>query len=101
VLHTSLCPSSVYLTNAPCEGDGFVQRLDSALVSEYEDIFIKVKEWGAFEMSDIERNGLRQFVGGTVPDFVAKFERELHSKAGLAPEVRRFLDHSFDADGPM
>ncbi len=61
------------------EGDEFV---DSALVREYEDIFIKVKEWGAFESSDIERNNLRMYVDGTVSDFVAKFERELQSKTG-------------------
>ena len=30
--------------------------LDSAFVKKYEDIFIKVKEWGVFHHSDIERN---------------------------------------------
>ena len=84
--------------NALPEGD---KPVDSGLVREYEDIFIKVKQWGTFESSDIERNGLRIYVDGTVPDFVAEFERELHRKAGLAPEVCCFLDYSFDADGSM
>ena len=95
----SLFPSSRYLTNALPEGD-----VDSALVREYEDIFIKVNNWGTFEDSDIEQNGLRQYVeyvDGTVPDFVAEFERELDSKPGLAPDVSCFLDHSFDADWSM
>jgi len=66
--------------------------LDSGLVREYEDIFIKVKQWGAFESSDIERNGLRIYVDGTVPDFVAEFERELHRKAGLTPYARSVFE---------
>ena len=37
--------------------------------------------------------------GGVTPDFVKKFERELHSKPGLAPDVCYFFDYSFDADG--
>lgn len=71
------------------------------LVTEYEDIFIKVKEWGTFESSDIERNGI-QICGddGTpVPDFVTEFERELDIKPGLAPDVCCFLYYyPFDAD---
>ena len=55
---------------------------------------------GAFEDSDIERNGLREYVG-TVPDFVAEFERKLNGKPVLAADVRCFLDHSSDADGSM
>ncbi|KAF8490351.1 hypothetical protein F5888DRAFT_1129431 [Russula emetica] len=34
-----------------------------------------------------------------VPDFVLKFERDLHGKPGVAPDVCCFLDYSFDADG--
>lgn len=81
--------------NALHEGNGF---LDSALVREYEDIFIKVKEWRNFESSDIERNGIHICGdGGTpVPEFVAKLERELHSKVGLEPDVCCFFDY-FDA----
>ncbi len=61
-----------------------------------------MKEWGAFESSDIERNGIHRCDDGTpVPDFVTKFEQELDSKAGLAPDVCRFLDYSFDADRSM
>jgi hypothetical protein len=61
-----------------------------------------VKEWGAFESSDIERNGIHRCDGGTpVPDFVTKFEQELDSKPGLAPDVRCSLDYSSDADGSM
>jgi len=32
---------------------------DSDLVKAYKDIFIKVKKWGSFEISDIELNGVR------------------------------------------
>ena len=73
---------------------------DSALVREYEDIFIKVKEWGAFGSSDIERNGIHICSDDEtpVPDFVAKLERELHSKVGLEPDVCCFLNYSFDAE---
>jgi hypothetical protein len=71
------------------------------LVRNYEDIFIKVKEWGAFEGSDIEGNGLREYGGGTVPDFVADFERELDGKPRLASDVCCFLDYSFDTDESM
>jgi hypothetical protein len=97
VLHTSLCPSSGYLTNAPPEGD---KAVDSGLVRDYGNILIKVKEWGVFEDSDIERNGIRMCSNNRtpVPDFVAKFERNLDSKPGLAPDVCCFLDYSFDAD---
>jgi hypothetical protein len=59
-----------------------------------------VKRCGAFESSDIERNGLHAYVG-TVPDFVAEFQRKLDGKPGLAPDVCCFLDHSADADRPM
>lgn len=77
------------------EGD-----IDSALIREYKDIFIKVNDWGTFKDSDIKRNGLRKHVD--CPDFAAEFERELDSKPGLALDVCCcFLDHSFDADGSM
>ena len=90
------CPGSGYLTNALPEGDGLT------LVREYEDIiFIKAKDWGAFEstdhsvrywnFSDIEQNGLQLLVDGTVQDFVAEFERESDSKPGLAPNVCCFF----------
>jgi hypothetical protein len=95
VLHTTLSPSLGYLTNAPPEGVG------ASLVKEYKDILIKVGEWGAFEASDIKRNDLDIFFHGTVPDFVAKFERELDRKPGLAPDVCCLLDHTFDADRSM
>jgi hypothetical protein len=99
VLHTFLCPISGYLTNTLPEGD---KLLDSAHVKEYEDIFIKVNGLGAFESSDIERNGIHVSYNRTlVPDFVAKFEQELDSKPGLAPDVCCFLDYSFDADGSV
>jgi len=63
--------------------------LDSALVKEYEDIFIRVKMWRAFGFSDIERNKIHKFQ--TVPDFVAKFEHQLDKKPGVAPNVCYFL----------
>ena len=70
-------------------------------VKAYEDTFIKVKEWGLFESSDIERNGIRMSRRNRtpVPGFVARFERELDSKPGLALDVCCFLDFPFDADG--
>jgi hypothetical protein len=92
-----LCPSSGY-PNPLLEGG---KPPDSDFVREYEDFFIKVKQWGAFEGSDIEGNGLRSNVHGTVPDFVVEFERELDDKPGLDPDVCRFLDYSSDADGSM
>ena len=84
--------SSGYLTSLLPEGNKSV---------EYKDIFINVKRWGAFEGSDVERNGLKIYVNGTVPDFVAEFERRLDEKPGLAPDVCCSLDHSFDADALM
>jgi hypothetical protein len=92
----SLFPTSGYLTNALSKDD---RPVNLQFVQDYEDIFIKVKEWGAFERSDIDRNGLRIYVDGTVPDFVAKFKQELDSKPGLDPDVCCFLDYCFDADG--
>jgi len=71
-------------------------------VKEYENIFIKVKEWDAFDDSDIERNGLREHrdVDGTpAPEFVSEFEQKLDRKPGLATDVCCFLDYSFDVDG--
>jgi len=76
------------------------QTVDSALLEEYEDIFIKVKEWGAFNKSDMDKNGLCTF-DEEVPDFVAEFERELDRKPGLPSDVSCFLDHSADADELM
>lgn len=72
-------------------------------VKAYEDTFINVKEWGVFESSDIERNGIRMSRRNkaTVPGFVAEFERELDSKPGLALDVCRFFDYPFDADGSV
>ena len=93
---TSLCPSSGYLTNALHEGD---RPVNSDFGGEYQDIFINVKDWGAFDASDISRNGLRIYVDGVVPDFVAKFEVELDSKPRLAPDVCCFLGYSFDTNG--
>lgn len=82
--HTSFCPSSGYLTNALPEGD---KSVDWGVVREYEDFFIKAKRWGAFEGSDIDGNSLGRNVDGTVPDFVAEFERKLDGKPGLAPDM--------------
>jgi hypothetical protein len=71
-------------------------------VKEYENIFIKVKEWDAFDDSDIERNGLREHRDWTpAPEFVSEFEQELDRKPGLATDVCCFLDYSFDVDGSM
>jgi hypothetical protein len=82
------------------EGD---KPVDSDFIGEYEDIFIKVKEWGTFVESDIQRNGIYMCSedGAPVPDFVTDLERELDSKRGLAADVCCFLGYSFDADGSM
>jgi hypothetical protein len=84
VLHTLFCPSSGNPTNPFLEGD---RPVDSDLVREYADIFVRVEGWGGFESSDVEGNDLGRYVNGTVPDFVAEFERKLDGKPGLAPDV--------------
>ena len=76
--------SSAYLMNALPEDD---RSIDSGLVREYEDIFIRVKQWGAFEDSDIVRNDLCEDGSQQKPDFVAELERKLDSEPGLAPDV--------------
>jgi hypothetical protein len=74
------------------------KSVDLNFVKEYERIFIKVKEWGAFDDSDIQRNGLCSHRRRTqTPEFVAEFERKLVSKPCPAPDVCCFLDYSFDA----
>ena len=92
-----LCPKPGYLMNLLPEDD---RPVDTALVREYNSIFIKVNEWGEFEDSDIALNGVREYVT-QVPDFVAASQRKLDSKPGLAREVCFFLGHSSDADEPM
>jgi hypothetical protein len=66
--------------------------LDSNLLEEYNDFFIEVTKWGAFESSDIELSNVWEAT--SVPDFVAEFEGKLDNKPGLAPDVRCFLDLS-------
>ena len=76
--------------NALLEGIG---PISSALVTEYEDIFIKVEDWGTFRSSDIRRNGLYLYAPeDPVPDFVTERERELDREPGVAADVCRFLD---------
>jgi hypothetical protein len=82
---TSLCPSSGYLTNTLRKAT----ILDSDLVIQYKDIFIKVKEWGVFQHSDLECNDIHTCE--EVPPFVAEFEQKLDKKPGVAPEVCYFL----------
>ncbi len=55
-------------------------------LQEYKDIFLKVKNWGKLEESDIERNQIEeaQYVM-TIPNFVATFERKLVRKPRLPP----------------
>lgn len=81
------------------EGD---RSVGLGFVRDYEDIFIKVKKWGAFEVTDMWWNisGERERYT-PVPDFVANLEQELDSKPGLDSDVCCFLDHSFYADEPM
>jgi len=87
---------SEYLTNALPEGD---QVLNSALVKDYEDIFISVNRFGTFESSDFDLSRISEYDDETpVPDYVAESERELRRKPGLATDVCYFLDYSFHAD---
>ena len=65
--------------------------LDSAFVKKYEDIFIKVNEWGIFQNSDIELNDICDALTIT-PNFVTEFERMLDRKPGLRLDVGCFLD---------
>jgi len=86
------------VTNVRPEGFGPIP-VDSDLVDEYKDTFVKVKDWGGFDEFDIDRNELLAVESHLrVPDFVAEFERELDSEPGLAPDVCCFLDYTFDAD---
>ena len=90
---------SGYLTNALPEGDEY---LDSALIKYYEDIFISVGQFGAFESSDLDLSYISRYHDATpVPDFVAESERDLQRKSGLATDVCYFLDYSFHADRSM
>ena len=58
-----------------------------------------MKQWGAFEASDIRRNGLDIYVNGTVPNFVAEFEQELDSKlAQLVSDTIDVVGHSTTND---
>jgi hypothetical protein len=68
---------------------------DVVSLQAYKDIFLKLKTWGMFEHSDIERNRI-QDAGNltTIPDFVRAFERKLARKPRLHHDVRCFLDLS-------
>ena len=83
-----ICPSSSYLTTTLPEGamQG-IHRADD--LQDYQDIFVKVGEWGKFERSDIERNNIldAQDNGIGAPTFVRTFEGMLERK----PRVRSFV----------
>jgi len=64
---------------------GVEEIRNSTLVKKYEELFISVKTWGAFEYSDIKLNKIHSFQ--TVPGFVTEFEQELDKKPGVAPDV--------------
>ena len=69
-----------------------IGRVDD--LQDYEDIFIKVKNW-SFELSDITRNQIRSVDElMEIPDFVKLFEQELVRKPRLHPDVRCFFDLS-------
>jgi len=62
------------VTNVRPEGFGPIP-VDSDLVDEYKDTFVKVKDWGGFDEFDIDRNELLAVESHLrVPDFVAEFE---------------------------
>lgn len=63
-----------YLTN---EGDTFN---DSGLVEKYGNTFINVKDWGDFEQSDINRNGLTE-----CPRFCRRVWTKIGQRAGSGP----------------
>jgi len=64
-------------------------------VDQYRDIAIKVKNWGIFERSDIERNQIRATPNtATIPNYVTTFEQMLTRKPVIRPNVRRFPDLS-------
>ncbi|KAH9996089.1 hypothetical protein BJV77DRAFT_193368 [Russula vinacea] len=80
---------SLPVVGSPIVNVGDDKPVDLNFVKEYEKIFIKVKEWGAFDDSDIQRNGLCSHRRGTqTPEFVAEFERKLVSKPCPAPDCR-------------
>jgi hypothetical protein len=89
VIRTSLCPSSGYLTNTLSEDAEDKHFPYSDPFKVYEDIFIDVKMWGSFEISDTDLSNIP-----SVSDFVTKFEQEQDSKPGLPPDVCYFLDLS-------
>ena len=55
----------------------------------YEDIFVKVKTWSTFELSDIAGN--RIAYAEFVPSFVKIFEQKLDRIPRLRSSVRYFL----------
>jgi hypothetical protein len=64
-------------------------------IKTYQNIFIKVNNWGQFEQPDIQRNNKSEERNmATAPNFVANFERTLERKSRLVPDVRCFLDLS-------
>ena len=87
--HTS-CADSACLTNALSGYLGGV--LSSELVKEYKDMFIHVGNWDRLQHSDLILNNVLS--AGTVPEFVAEFERKLDGKPALAADVRYSVDLS-------
>jgi len=87
VLHTSLCPSSEYLTNTLPVVEYNQERIVRVEpLQVYKDIFIKVKNWGKFEHSDIARNQLYDAQDIMVmPDLVTAFEQQVGQKATSTP----------------
>jgi hypothetical protein len=89
-----LCPGSGCLTNTlPEVQQEQIRHVDS--LHEYKDVFLKVKNWGKFEHSDIERNQIEEVRNWmTIPYFVRTFERKLVRKLRLHHDVSCFLDLS-------
>jgi hypothetical protein len=85
------CSDSACLTNALSGYLGSV--LSSELVKEYKDMFIHVGNWARLQPSDLGLNDVCPPTG-TVPEFVAEFERKLDGKPALAADVRYFVDLS-------
>jgi hypothetical protein len=100
VLHTSLCPSSGYLTNLLLLEDE-TQSTSEIYLSECEDIFVKVEKWRSACKGDITDNDIRlhELEGSSrsgtgdmvLPGFVKEFNGELDRTPSLDP-VRCFVD---------
>jgi hypothetical protein len=69
-------------------------RLTYDGIDEYQDVFIKVAEFGKFQPSDISRNGI-EVAQGSIPDFVKEYQDKLGRKPSISKNVSRILNTLF------